>query len=84
MIEAMFQEHKTTDRPASTRSASLPKHFATGRGRPLTGQMSAGSAGAGKQNAQLCATRSATQGGAIPRHNGGSARVIPDRHYHLQ
>jgi hypothetical protein len=35
--------------------------------------MSVGSAGAGKQNAQLCATRSATQGGAIPRHNGGSA-----------
>jgi len=30
----------------------------------------------GKQNAQLCATRSATQGGTILRQNGGSGRKV--------
>jgi len=45
--------------------------------------MSVGSAGAGKQNAQLCATRSATQGGAIPRHNGGTGAAGADQRLSL-
>jgi hypothetical protein len=47
MIEAMFQEHKATDGPASALSASLLKHFGTARaGTPGHRHVSLGPAAA--------------------------------------
>jgi hypothetical protein len=72
----MPQEHEATDGPTSALSASLLKHFGTARaGTSGHLHISIGSAvagaGAGQQNAQLCATRSAAQGDAVLRQNGG-------------
>jgi hypothetical protein len=80
----MLQEHEATDGPASALSASLVKHFGTTRaGAPGHLRLSFGSAiadaGVGNQNAQLCATTSAPQGGTVLRQNGGSTRMLISR-----
>src|SRR6202043_3100543 len=61
-----FQEHKATDRPASTRSASLLEHFGTARAETPADRPNESRFSAGKQNAHY----------ALP---GRLRRAVPSR-----